>query len=424
MTLVVESGALAKLWLATLAMTAAQGTLLALIAYAVTRGRLRPAWHAAVWLVVVAKLALPWSPGLPWSLADLIARFSGGGGDAPAAIVPAALQPAAPAASSWSALAWLALAGVWAIGVAIVLGRALAAHRRVTLAARRAPAAPDTARALLAELAAGVRARGPSLVLGGPDQGPHVVGLGVGRTIIVIPPALLERPELLRAALLHELAHVRRHDGLARVVQIVATAMCWFWPVARIAGRRLDLAREAACDAWALEMSSLSRPAYARLLVQMAGLRGVAAPALATPHALDARVAAVLGPPVRARNTRLAKLVLAGVAVLALGGARTAAARGEVTCSYTPQLAETLFLAHPEADVDGDGTLSRDEACELQAELRRHADELASTLDPSAEAELESLLDQPLCCNCDRGDGVIGPLEQPAAACHQVEGVE
>jgi hypothetical protein len=54
------------------------------------------------------------------------------------------------------------------------------------------------------------------------------------------------------------------------------------------------------------------------------------------------------------------------------------------------------------ADLDGDGTLSRDEACQLQAEMRQVAGELASPIDSEAEAELEMLLAEPLCCNCDQ----------------------
>jgi signal transduction histidine kinase len=221
----------------------------------------------------------------------------------------------------------------------------------------------------------------------------------------VVPPELLGAgPEILRGALLHELAHVRRHDALGRLVQIVAGAMCFWWPVARLVGRRLELAREAACDAWALEIGEVSRPAYARLLVRMAQLRTAAAPALAVRRSLDARVAAVLGPAARTKIGAVHYLALAAWAALALGGARSAAARGDTTvCHYTPQLAEALYVAYPDADRDGDGTLSRDEACDLQAELRRARDtgsELMSKLDPQAEAELETLLAEPLCCNC------------------------
>src|SRR5439155_15667025 len=122
------------------------------------------------------------------------------------------------------------------------------------------------------------------------------------------------------------------------LLQIIAGALLFWWPVVRFAHRRLELAREAACDAYALEAGDVPRAAYARLLVRMAELRPVAAAALASPRTLDARVAAVLGPPARSGLGAIHKLALAAWIVVALGGARRAEARGEV-CKYTPELA-------------------------------------------------------------------------------------
>jgi hypothetical protein len=74
-------------------------------------------------------------------------------------------------------------------------------------------------------------------------------------------------------------------------------------------------------------------------------------------------------------------------------------------------MAETLFLAFPRADLDGDGMLSRDEACDLQAELRRvPEEERSSRLLPEDQAELDTLLGEPLCCNC--GDTVPTPVPE------------
>lgn len=400
-----------------LAMMGAQGTAVALVALVLVRaGRLRPGWQAAVWLVVLAKFVLPWGPALPWSLADLLAglrHHPAGGG---LAVGPAGAAAPVAAASP----VWLVLAAVWLTGASIVLGRAVIAQRRVVRAARRARPAPARAQALLASFAR----RPPRLVIGDPATGPHVVG--ILRPIIVVPPALVAEPALLCPALLHELAHVRRCDALARWVQVVAGAVFFFWPVVRLASRRLDLAREAACDAQALEASCVSRPAYARLLVRMAELQAAAAPSMGAAHGLDARVAAVLGPPARGRLGLGHRVALLAWVAVALGGARTAVARGEhVACRYTPALAEALLLAHPEADLDGNGVLSRDEACEFQAELRRRVDvpegaNLVSRLD-------ESLLTEPLCCNCDRGAGDSAPgtawIEKPSDTCSSDEGV-
>src|SRR5207248_5704866 len=192
--------------------------------------------RAAIWLVVSARFALPWGPAMPWSLADVLAALvHHGAAEAPSALPPA-LQTHALASPS---LAWIVLAAIWAAGAAFVLARALGSGLRAMRAVRGLPVFEhELARVRVAD-----------------DRvGPHVVG--ILRPQIVIPRALLGDEPLLRAALLHELAHVRRRDTLARALQIAATALCWFWPVVRVVGRRLDLAREAACDAAALEASS------------------------------------------------------------------------------------------------------------------------------------------------------------------------
>lgn len=386
MTLVLTLGALAKAWLATLAYMAGHGTLLALVAFFLARaGKLRPAWAAAIWLVVMMKLALPWGPAMPYSLADVLAMLNPQEAHAaPMVIVPGA-QIVARAPQAWPAVGWIALGAVWLLGALFVFTRALLAHRVTVISARNAPLAPvDLGR---------VR-----VVVGTPEIGPHVVGLF--RPIIVVPPALLEDPALLRAALLHELAHVRRLDVVARFMQIVAASLLWWWPVVRVVNKRLELAREAACDAWALEASDVPRAAYARLLVRMASLRMAAAPALAAHHSLDARVSAVLGPPARARLGWIHRIAVLAWVALALGGARRASADTETeACHYTPQLANALIDAYPQADVDHDGWLSRAEACDLQEELRRDRQELSSRLSPQAGEELRSLLEEPLCCS-------------------------
>jgi bla regulator protein blaR1 len=401
MTALFTMGALAKAFLATLFMMAMQGTLLALFAFVLARaGKLRPAWQAAIWLVVTVKLALPWGPAMPYSLSDVIEMFRDHPTPAPVMhVVPTAPVIATPP-EAWPAVGWLFLAGIWFLGATWVAVRAVLAHRATTAAARRAPLAPREALALVAELAARVRVKTPTLAVGEADVGPHVVGMV--RPIIVVPPSLLADEPLLRAALLHELAHVRRRDAIARLVQIVAATLMWWWPFARLVNRRLEAAREAACDAWALETVDVPRAAYARLLVRMASLRSASAPGLAahhTPASLNKRVDAVLGPPARARMSWLQRIAFVAWVVVALGGARSASARNRAeACHYTPQLGIALYSSYPEADLDGDGMLSRTEACDLQAELKRDRQDLSSRLTPAAEEELQTLLAEPLCC--------------------------
>lgn len=438
MTLV-QAGMIAKDAMATLGMMAVQGTVLALIALALVRiakprtkgtGSLaRPAWRAAIWTVVLVKFALPWGPAMPWSLSDLFASLSTTEAVAAPAVMPVSVGMSV-APSMWPAIGWLALAAVWLAGAMFVFVRAVRAQRAAVRFARSAPAASDDATALLRELAATMRVRRARLVVGDDVTGPYVVG--VLRPIIVAPPSLLADPALLRAALLHELAHVRRLDAIGRAVQLLATSMYFFWPVVRLVGKRLDLAREAACDAWALESSAVSRPAYARLLVNMASLRSAAAANLAVRRTLDARVSAVLGPAVRARLGVFHWLALGAWAAVALGGARPAVANSsDHTCRYTPSLANALFVAHPEADRDGDGFLSKDEACVFQIEFvraRHHGTPTGpqvSTLSSDAQQQLDQLLTEPLCCNCGPSDGMTpapGPASSVNTSCQRVEG--
>ncbi len=426
LAMLVSAGAIAKTALATLGMIAVQGTIVALLALAIARaGRLRPSWQAAIWLVVIVKFALPWGPALPWSLSDLVAGLFHHDAGAVSSALPPALAAPIPAVHPWPALGYLALATIWLVGAVISLTRTLVRSRRLVRAARLAQPAPFEVVAMVAELARRAKLRTPRVVVA--ESGPYVVG--GWRPTIVIPAALVAEPALLRAALLHELAHLRRRDTVGRAFQLVACAAFFWWPVALFASRRLELAREAACDAWALEAGELPRPTYARLLVRMAALHTDGSLALAMPRALDARVRAVLGPPAARRSGLGYKLALVAWVAVVLGGARTAAATGgdHIACRYTPELAAQLMLAHPEADLDGNGVLSRDEACELQAELRAREDELVSTLDPYAAAELESLLDEPLCCNCDQPEANSPELSEPGdpseTTCQQVEGV-
>jgi beta-lactamase regulating signal transducer with metallopeptidase domain len=428
------TGAIAEVAVRTLVTTGLHGAALALLAVLLlgAHRRLRgehaqPAWHAAVWLVVLIKLVVPWGPALPGSLADVLARLGGGPAAVPLRIAGAA-DPSAPSppVALWPAVAWIAVAAIWAAGALVVIARAWIASRAALAAARGYPDAPAAAAATLAELAARAGVRPPRLAIGDPHTGPHVLGLA--RPTIVVPPALVEpgtEAPLLRAALLHELAHVARRDAVGRAVQVIARAGFWFFPVAHFASRRLEQAREAACDALALELEGISRPVYARLLVRMAQLRAAPGVALAARRTLDARVAAVLGPPTGARLGWLQRAGLMVWIALALGGARGAAAGAdESACVYTSELAEALRAAYPAADVDGDGLLSREEACDYEAELRRRAPAGVASAQPAATRR-EPLV-EPLCCDCTAPDGAPPPAPCPSsgsagASCSRAE---
>lgn len=80
---------------------------------------------------------------------------------------------------------------------------------------------------------------------------------GIRMPTVVLPEGLLEAldAEELRWILLHELAHLRRHDLAAAAVQRMLQILLFFHPLVWIANRRIDELRECACDEEAMARS-------------------------------------------------------------------------------------------------------------------------------------------------------------------------
>ena len=77
---------------------------------------------------------------------------------------------------------------------------------------------------------------------------------GVLRPSIILPKSALEQlsPAQLRWAVLHELAHIRRHDLAFILLQRVVSWLFFFHPAVWIANRTVHQLREFACDDWAI----------------------------------------------------------------------------------------------------------------------------------------------------------------------------
>lgn len=94
--------------------------------------------------------------------------------------------------------------------------------------------------------------------------------LGWLRPVILLPAgtAASLAPRQLRAVLAHELAHVRRRDYLANLVQMAAETMLFHHPAARWISRRIRTEREYCCDDVAVSVGT--DPAdYARALAAL-----------------------------------------------------------------------------------------------------------------------------------------------------------
>jgi beta-lactamase regulating signal transducer with metallopeptidase domain len=105
---------------------------------------------------------------------------------------------------------------------------------------------------------------------------PVPMAVGIEEATILLPASwMLWRREKLRAALIHEMAHVRRDD--AQTAFLASFAVCLFWlnPLVYWLRRQLAALAEHACDETALR--DLRPEEYARILVEFAtevGQRG------------------------------------------------------------------------------------------------------------------------------------------------------
>jgi len=407
------------------------GTALALIAWALSATvlkRAKPALVAALWSVVLVKFALPVGPAMPFSLSDAIAQLFGHApvAEAQPLVAPVGAVGLAPVhALGWIDVLAIAGAALWAAGVIVVIARGVAHGRKARALATSMAAADGVTDAIACGIAEKLGLdRAPELRVGGDAPAPWLVGLR--KPIVVVPRALTapDRRTELTAALTHELAHLRRRDVWLRLVQVAIGALFFFWPVVRWINRRIDTAREMACDAWAVAEGPLPAADYARMLVRLVrDAQPAAAHALhfaATPGLLRGRVESVMSSQRGPRLGALGAIGLAAWTAIALGGARTshaapAPAGATKTCHFTVELAEALYLAHPEADLDGDGELSRDEACGFEL-LRRN--QVVAAEPVLADFVPEGSLDpEHLCCNCtDHGSTPPTALE-PVNTC-------
>jgi len=106
-----------------------------------------------------------------------------------------------------------------------------------------------------------------------------------------------------RAVLLHELAHIARHDCLTQMLSAIACATYWFHPGVWYVARRLRIERELACDDRVLAAGAQAHEYAGHLLELAYRWSGRRAPALvvgmASSRKLEDRLRAVLDP---ARN--------------------------------------------------------------------------------------------------------------------------
>jgi len=192
---------------------------------------------------------------------------------------------------SWVVVIWLT--GATAFWVRLMGGWVVAARMRSTLVRT----APPEWRQMLGELGARIGLSRPvRLLVSSLVQVPTVVGWL--RPVVLVPAgALAGLPaEYMEALLIHELAHIRRHDYLVNLLQSVTEALLFYHPAVWWVSGHIRAERELCCDDVAARASD-DVLTYARALAELESYRPahVGAAMAANGGSLADRIARLLG---------------------------------------------------------------------------------------------------------------------------------
>jgi beta-lactamase regulating signal transducer with metallopeptidase domain/HEAT repeat protein len=220
--------------------------------------------------------------------------------------VPAVHRDAPSAAArAWTAVKGMSalelLFGVWAV----VMFAVIASLAWAGLAVRRIvrEASPLVSHAWLAPLwevsdRLGLE-EAPRLLRS--DEAKMPFACGMFHPTIVLPAECESwSTERRQAVLLHELAHVRRHDLVGHTLARLVCAVYWFHPLAWTAAKQLRSESERACDDLALSCGTRATDYAEHLLEIVTSVRGDATPlvalAMARRKEFEGRMLAILDP--------------------------------------------------------------------------------------------------------------------------------
>lgn len=308
------------------------GTVLALatafLAVTVFR-RTRPAFRAALWVIVLIKFLVP--PVLPgeMALSSWIARISNSvtadrtiqqQPQLTTSVEAGAAQSIEARTGSENFGARFLFSG-YLVLLFLLTARSLWTLVRTSRQIRRLPLVGSDLQTEVRLLSARIGIKHAPVVKCSEDNlTPYIFGFW--RPVMVLPRALIHQlePGERCALILHELAHVRRKDVLVRLLQGTARIFFFFFPPVLWVSRRIDHLAELACDEWALSISGVEPDEYAGTLVKVVRLinhdrqpkMGVAL--LRNVHLLESRLRAVLsGAP--GRGARLSTPLKAALVV-------------------------------------------------------------------------------------------------------------
>lgn len=214
-------------------------------------------------------------------------------------------QPGAVPAAAPPWIAWLPM--VWATGVALFSTRLLLAAWNVRQLRRRDCRPMEIGADL-------VRRMGLTRAVEFVESSRVAVPAQIGalKPLVLVPVGMLTQlpAAQVEALLLHELAHIRRHDYLINLLQTVVETLLFYHPAVWWVSGVMRRERENCCDDLVVNVTG-DRHGYASALLTLAESRGVMMPAAAaTGGDLKRRIERMLAPRPRA-NAFLPLLLLA-----------------------------------------------------------------------------------------------------------------
>jgi uncharacterized protein (TIGR03435 family) len=234
-----------------------------------------------------------------------------------AAAVGPAVDVNAAQTSSWLTF----VVGIWMAGVSVLAARVTASWWSVRRLYRTAfSSAPSRFIAQAERLSLRLGLHRALRVVDSIDVDTPTV-IGWLKPVVLLPVAAMANltPAQVEAILAHELAHVRRLDGLVNLLQIGAETMLFYHPAVWWVSSRIRTEREHCCDEIATSICS-DAITYAEALVELERWRtDTAALALtATGGALLVRVRRILGLPSDDATRSSAIVTLAGIIAIIL----------------------------------------------------------------------------------------------------------